>query len=337
LTPMPGPVTLDCPAKLNLALAVAPPDPTDPKRLHPIASWMVALSFGDRLTVSRLPVDAGKTADTPESRKTADASETACTADSIFDFAYGDDAPSPRVIDWPLVDDLVFRAHGLVERHVGRPLPVRVALEKRIPTGAGLGGGSSDAAGMIVALDRLFDLQLTADDHRTLAAALGSDVHFALGMWSGVTSAIVTGAGDRVERAPECSAWPIDLVLVLPEFGCPTGPVYAAFDRLDDVNGGGRMSGPIDPSGLHVLAHAFSPSPAGAAALFNDLSDAAAEVEPRLGELLNRLRETTPLPVHVTGSGAACFIVTQAPAAAAKLAKKITADLDVAAIATRTK
>ncbi len=307
--PSPGPVTLDCPAKLNLALSVFPPDPHDPKRLHPIASWMVALSFADQLRVERF--------DEPSMQDTA----------SVFRLAYADDAPKPGVIDWPLADDLMVRAHGLVERRVGRALPVRAELHKRIPTGAGLGGGSSDAAGMIVALDRLFGLNLQPRDHHALATELGSDVHFALAALMGRTSAIVSGSGDRVEPAANSLAWPMDVVLVLPGFGCPTGPVYAAFDQL------AGSTGPINAKMLRELARDFSPTAGG---LFNDLTDAACLVEPRLRELLKELRDTLPRPVHVTGSGAACFVVAESPPQAVSLAGQIAEAHGVAALATRT-
>lgn len=325
---MPGSVTLDCPAKLNLALSVAPPeappealpeappefpdspDSQKPKCLHPIASWMVALSLFDELHVERID----------------DTAERA--AESTFRLAYAADAPRPRVIDWPLADDLMVRAHGLVERRVGRRLAVRTELKKRIPTGAGLGGGSSDAAGMIVTLDRLFDLQLQPADHDALAAALGSDVHFALAALAGQTSAIVSGSGDRVEPAAKSSAWPMDVVLVLPEFGCPTGPVYAAFDRL------AAATGPIDTGALHLLAETFSPTSGGI--LFNDLTEAACVVEPRLRELLKRLRAVTPRPVHVTGSGAACFVVAESEDEAKSLAATIRETCAVATVAAQT-
>lgn len=326
---MRGTVTIDCPAKLNLALAVDPPDPQDPLGLHPIASWMAALSLADRLVVERV-----------------DHLENP-SRDSAFRLSFAADAPSPREIDWPLADDLAVRAHALVEQKAGRKLPVSVDLQKRIPTGAGLGGGSSDAAGMIVALDRLFDLGLGPQDHHELAAALGSDVHFALAALAGAdsggtcggggisggggggggTSAIVSGSGDRVEPAPQSEAWPIDLVLVLPPFGCPTGPVYAAFDRLT------RSKPPIDLDGLRELARGFTPS---TGELFNDLTDAAVAVQPRLESLLGELRQVSPLPVHVTGSGAACFMVADSAAQAQHLAETLAAKLGVVALATRT-
>ncbi|MEM9419271.1 MAG: hypothetical protein AAGA25_09515 [Planctomycetota bacterium] len=270
---------------------------------------MAALSFSDTLTVERIET-------TPDSSN-----------DSSFDLAFAADAPMPGKIDWALEDDLMFRAHALVQQLLDRSLPVRVKLQKRIPTGAGLGGGSSDAAGMIVALDRLFELELAASEQSALAAELGSDVHFALGVLSGQTSSIVTGTGDQVDPAPRSTTWPIHLVLILPPFGCPTGPVYAAFDQLNAAKPA------IDPQAIRQLVQDFTP---GHSELFNDLTAAAAEVQPRLKSLLDDLRKLSPHPVHVTGSGAACFVVTNSADNAEALAEMIRDQLRVAALATQT-
>ena len=306
---MPGAFTIECPAKVNLALAVESPTADG---MHPILSWMVALSFSDRLEAERL-----------------DDSSTA-SPDSVFDLSFADDAPRPSEIDWPLADDLAVRAHGLIEKRVGRKLPVRVTLRKRIPTGAGLGGGSSDAAGVIVAVDRLFDLGLTAVDRYDLAGALGSDVHFALEALSGQTSSIVRGLGDVVEPAPPAGTWPIQLVLVLPPFGCPTGPVYSAFDEMHTQ----RTASKTQLSVMRELVRGFSPP---GDALFNDLARPAASVQPGLGMLLDGLRRVSSYPPHVTGSGAACFVVVQSAEEAQAVVESISAELDVVAIATQTR
>src|SRR5690606_37624862 len=133
-------------------------------------------------------------------------------------------------IDWPLTADLAYRAHRAVEQATGRTLPVAVTLRKRIPAGAGLGGGSADAAGMIVALDRLFDLDLSPPTRQQLAAALGSDVVFALEALHGQASCLVAGVGDTLTPLPQEK--PLHVALALPNFGCATGPVYRAFDAL---------------------------------------------------------------------------------------------------------
>ena len=82
-----------------------------------------------------------------------------------------------------------------MEEHVGRKLPIKMRLEKRIPVGGGLGGGSSNAAAMLRALNELFDLKLSRETLRDIAARLGSDVPFLIDGGS----AIVTGLGEQLE------------------------------------------------------------------------------------------------------------------------------------------
>ncbi|MEM1107250.1 MAG: hypothetical protein AAGH99_00995 [Planctomycetota bacterium] len=256
------------------------------------------------------------------------AAEDSSPTPSTFSIAYADDAPSPREVDWPVEDDLAYRAHRLLEEHAGKPLPVEVTLEKCIPTGAGLGGGSSDAAGMIVAVDRLFGLGLNDEDRYRLADELGSDVHFALSALRGDTSAVVSGAGNVIEPVERDETGAIDLVLVLPDFGCPTGPVYAAFDRLVDRKAMRKLEE------IHRQAQTFVPSSEDT--LFNNLTPAAVEVQPRLKDLLDRLIGLTDRRVHVTGSGAACFVVMESADKAGALVKKIGTSIGVTAIAVNT-
>jgi 4-diphosphocytidyl-2-C-methyl-D-erythritol kinase len=130
---MSQPLTIPCPAKVNLALSVGGPTPDG---YHPIASWMVAIDLADELTLER------------------------ADGDSTYDIAWSDDALRPSPIDWPLESDLIVKAHRLVEAEIGRPLPARATLRKRIPVGAGLAGGSTDGAAMLKALRQLFDLDL---------------------------------------------------------------------------------------------------------------------------------------------------------------------------------
>lgn len=158
-----GFLELSCPAKVNLALYVGAPC-TD--GLHPLASWMVALRFADTLTLQHH--ESGN--------------------DSRFDIRPIDESvdgrgftgtSSPRIsIDWPIEEDLVYRAHRLMEQHVGSHLPVHLKLRKRIPAGAGLGGGSSNAAATLVGLNHLFDLGLPDQTLIPIARRLGSDVVF---------------------------------------------------------------------------------------------------------------------------------------------------------------
>jgi len=301
-------VELTCPAKVNLALAVGRGRATD--GLHPIASWMVTVHFADHLVLERVGV--------------SDA--------SAFDIGYERSEGSPAAaraatVDWPIESDLAFRAHGLLQRRVGRDLPVRATLKKRIPAGTGLGGGSSDAAAMLVGLDMLFDLSLDDATFIALAAQLGSDVAFLVGALRGSPSAVVTGLGETIEPSPRDASIP--LILIFPPFGCPTGPVYQAFDRLQGP------TAPVEPNDARVkqLA-AMSPVPHDGP--FNDLADAACEVEPRLRDAKENVANALALPVHITGSGSTLFVIAPTALTAAALARKVTARIGLVAVTTRT-
>jgi 4-diphosphocytidyl-2-C-methyl-D-erythritol kinase len=148
----------------------------------------------------------------------------------------GDDALTPGP------DNLVVRAaECLLDRDTG----IRARLVKRIPVGAGLGGGSSDAAAALVGIDRL--LGLGSGEPRLLdaAAALGSDVPFFL---TGGT-ALLRGRGTEVEALPEAAGVP--LVIVSPGVPLSTAAVYAQVQepltlapKIDSMPGFGRI--PVD-------------------------------------------------------------------------------------------
>lgn len=291
-------LTIDCPAKINLALSVGP---RDERGYHPLASWMAAMRFSDRLTLHRRS-----------------------DGDSRHAIRFADDAPVVREVDWPLEKDLAVRAHRLVEAQVGRPLPIDAQLVKRIPTGAGLGGGSSDAAAMLAGLDRLFTLNLSPATLAQMAGQLGCDVAFLLAALHGQPSALAMGLGEQLEPAP--LPHPLHVVLVLPDFACPTGPVYAAFDRLS------ADRARVDERRVRALTQR---QPLAAEELFNDLAAAAEAVQPRLGEALRRLRAALSQPIHVTGSGSAMFVIARSADAADALARRVTQEAGLAAVATR--
>lgn len=269
-----------CPAKVNLALSVGAPLENG---MHPIRSWMVQVSFYDDLIVE--PVEGP----------------------SAYHIDWAPDAPQPSAIDWPLEKDLAVRAHRMIQQHVGRDLPVRMTLAKRIPVGAGLAGGSSNGAIMLRAINRVHDLGLPHDLLCDMAGQLGSDPAFFLGP----ASAIVSGLGHVIE--PIALDQPIHLVLMLPPLACNTGAVYRTFDAVSP-NAALRAVGPgIDP--------------------FNDLAEAACEVEPRLRAVRARCGQLLGRAVHVTGSGAAMFALAAGAEEAASLAARIT-DIPARAVCT---
>jgi len=293
---------LTCPAKVNLALSVGA---LNADGLHPIASWMVAVTFGDEMQLQRRE-DGG---------------------DASFDIAFADDAPRPGVVDWPIEQDLAYRAHGLMQEQCGQALPIHCTLGKRIPAGAGLGGGSSDAGAMLVGLKRLFQLDVADEELIELSRSLGSDVAFATGAALGQTSAIVSGVGEVLEPAPLQAVIP--LVLIFPPLSCPTGAVYRAFDALS------AGSNPqVDLGRVRAL---LANQPPAQDAPFNDLAAPACAVEPRLAEARERVGAQLKLPVHITGSGATLFVIAPTAQTAEVLARKTAALTGLPAVATRTR
>ena len=290
---------LNCPAKVNLALSVGPQRDDG---LHPIASWMVALDFADTLTLDRL--EPGES--------------------SRFRAAYDASAPLVKEIDWPREKDLAWRAYEAVCEAAGRELPCAIELGKRIPTGGGLGGGSSDAAAVLVGVDRLFELKLGRDRLISLACDLGSDVAFLVEAVLGRGSALVTGTGEAIEASQLRK--PLHLTLVIPPFGCPTGAVYRAFDQRAGIAA-------LDEARVRQMMNSDQLT---SDQLFNDLEAPAIAVEPRLGELLRNLRGVLDGEPRVTGSGSVCFALAESRAAADAAARRVRDELGVAAIGAST-
>lgn len=180
--------------------------------------------------------------------------------------------------------NLVTRALRLLEGELG-PLPGRVVLTKRIPAGGGLGGGSADAAALLRALGSPLGRPRVAE----LAASLGADVAFLV---EGGT-ARGTGRGERLEPLP--APPPLPVILAFPDFGCPTGQVYAQWDR--------ERYRPAEGSSERVVAALRgSDGVALAAALANDLEPAACALFPELRETIAGLR-AAGCRVVLAGSG----------------------------------
>lgn len=137
----------------------------------------------------------------------------------------------------PVAENLVLRAAAALEAAAGRKLPARWRLTKRIPAGAGLGGGSSDAAAALVGLARIYDVGVDLAD---LAAELGADVPFFLNGGA----AIGEGRGERLRALPAASAW---FAIAWPGFQVSTAAVYRAWDDL-----GGEGENELERAALSV-------------------------------------------------------------------------------------
>lgn len=301
-------------AKLNLALAVSPPiDSGERAGWHEITSWFVSVSLHDTLSVTRLEEDRL----------------------SRYAILWASDAARATPIDWSITRDLAVRAHRSLEERAGGALPVQMKLEKRIPVGGGLGGGSSNGASMLLATRALFPESTSEADLCALAGALGSDVSFFLDANGSsdeapARPALVEGFGDRVERldrVKSASGGAVSAVLIFPDIACPTPAVYRAFDAIDPQTLAAQ-SGPGSykqrATRVREAARAGIVDPD---ALFNDLAPAAQAVAASLAELRVRLSGLTGLQTFVTGSGSTLFQIGQDPDHAAHLAETIGAHI----------
>lgn len=123
----------------------------------------------------------------------------------------------------PEASDLVVRAAALLKAHTGTTLGVNIEIEKRLPMGAGLGGGSSDAATTLLALNRLWKLNLARDELQTLALQLGADVPFFIFG----KNAFAQGVGEALEAV---QLPPRYFLVVTPRVHVPTAAIFS--DKL---------------------------------------------------------------------------------------------------------
>jgi 4-diphosphocytidyl-2-C-methyl-D-erythritol kinase len=175
---------------------------------------------------------------------------------------------------------------------------VRVSLRKRIPTGAGLGGGSSDAGAVLRALAEA--CALPAASLAELAVGLGADVPYFLDP----RPAIVSGIGERIEPIARLPGFCV--LLVNPGISLATADVFRAFDRGGDAltlaRSGYTMRALLrlqgDPGALSGTLEEL---------LVNDLEPAAVRLCPQIAELRERLRDLGAEATGMSGSGATVF------------------------------
>jgi len=121
-------------------------------------------------------------------------------------------------------DNLVCRAVEVFQKHTGLRFHTRIALKKHIPSGAGLGGGSSDAAAVLKALDQLHETRLGSKTLEALAGMIGSDIPFFIRC----RPAVCRGRGEVMQGAD--GILPARILLVKPPFPVSTGWAYQAWD-----------------------------------------------------------------------------------------------------------
>ncbi len=246
-------------AKINLALAVTA---TRPDGFHDLRTVFQSLHLHDTITC--------------RARRGA----LAVTCDD------------PAVPTGP--DNLAWWAAARLWKAVGRagdPHGVAIAIQKRIPMRAGLGGGSADAAATLLALQRLWAPDAAAVDLHPLAAGIGADAaYFLLG-----GTALGLGRGD--DLYPIEDARPVHVVLALPAFGVSTAEAYRWFDEARVVRGGA----PRRP------ADQFPAWPGRVLAIENDLEPPVARRHPEIEDIRASMISAGALASALTGSGSAVF------------------------------
>jgi 4-diphosphocytidyl-2-C-methyl-D-erythritol kinase len=179
----------------------------------------------------------------------------------------------------PADADLALRAARLLQRATGTRLGAEIVLEKRLPIGGGLGGGSSDAATTLLALNHLWRTGLTRERLAALALELGADVP----VFVGGENALAEGIGERLTPLEVPPAWYLVLV---PPVAVPTARIFAHPELKRD-------SKPIKIT-------AFSAALAG-----NDLEPVVCREYPEVARCVDWLKQAAP--AWVTGTGACVF------------------------------
>ncbi len=276
------------PAKINLHLRVG-------KRrddgYHPLGSWLVTVGLFDRLILKR----------------------------EAFGFSF-------RCEDEMIPSDdrnLVMKAARAFASEIGtirEQLGCSVTLLKSIPHGSGLGGGSSDAATLLVALNSFLEAGWAVDRLSRVGAAIGSDVPF----FFSAPSAVLAGRGEMVTSAPPPAVkW---AVLVLPPMHVSTADCYRQFDAM----------GLGDDRDLTTVNFAdWAKLSAGdlMARLVNDLEPPAFALQPNLAALKDRIERDTRRTIRMSGSGSSLFTLADEAAEAIEIAATIERNCGIRATA----
>lgn len=194
----------------------------------------------------------------------------------------------------PAEGNTVRAAWRLLGEFSGGELPVAVTLRKGIPVGAGLGGGSADAAAALVGMNEIFDLGLTVGELAVIGARIGADVPFCL---SGGT-ALGRGIGDRLSPLP---APPDHAILIAkPPRGAATAGIYRAHDERGEETANPSV-GPV------VAALRSGDLAALGAAVGNDLAPVTADLVPEVAAYERGLLEAGALGAAMSGTGSAVY------------------------------
>jgi 4-diphosphocytidyl-2-C-methyl-D-erythritol kinase len=196
----------------------------------------------------------------------------------------------------PAEDNLAYRAAELVLEATGRRVGVHLRLEKRIPVGAGLGGGSADAAAALELVNRLAGSPVPRAELTHFAARLGADVGYLL---SGAPLALGWGHGERLLRLKPLPRAPV--LLLVPPIPVRTAEAYRWVDQAR-ATAGPRGGLALDLDSLGSWSDV-------ARMAGNDFESAVFGREPAIRDAFEALARTRPLLCRMSGSGSAVFAV----------------------------
>lgn len=276
-------------AKVNLFLRVASRR-TD--GYHEIETVFQSVGLADEITI--VPTTSGRV-----------------DVDMALDAGLAGEAP-------PVVTNLAYKAARRLIHEGADTEGARIEITKRIPIGAGLGGGSSNAASVLVGLNEMWGLGLADGSLRALAADLGSDVPYCIG---GGT-ALATGRGEKLTAiSTSCELW---FVLGMSFEPLSAARIYALWDEVPSHGDAGAAA---------VIKALESGDVPGVAALVrNDLEPAVFSLRPELMDRKALLVEAGALGACVSGSGPTVFGVATDEASAGKIASTVDSVFDSVAV-----
>jgi len=203
-------------------------------------------------------------------------------------------------------DNIVVRAANVFFEKTKIASGISIALKKTIPHGAGLGGGSSDAASTLLALDEIFDTKLPREALAKMAEMIGSDVPFFIFQ----TAAVCKGRGEFV--SPTRLRQQLSVLLLKPEFGVPTQWAYSRWRDSREIHG-------VSYGGQAFAQQSF----------LNDLERPVFEKFVFLAQLkMWLLKQPEVGAALMSGSGSTVFAVLRSNANADLLAKRARSELD---------
>jgi 4-diphosphocytidyl-2-C-methyl-D-erythritol kinase len=292
-------VHVKAPGKINVSLRVGP---LREDGYHSVASVYLAVSLFEEVTATV----------TPEPGVTVTVS--------------GQGRLNVPVEEIPLgPENLAVKAASALAALSEHPTGVHLDILKRVPVAGGMGGGSADAAAALLACDALWNSGFSRDELARIAVDLGADVPFAL------LGGTAVGLGVGEQLTPAISKTPLHWVLVTQPYGLSTPEVYRMLDSIRSGTGGPEAPPEIDPA----ILGAMRSGDAGTLAdlLHNDLQEAALELAPELGDILNAGDRHGALAGMVSGSGpTAAFLAGNFEHAAALEESLLAAGLDAVAV-----